>query len=117
MQLPSQVSAPLGAAYIALAGDAIAGAVTVRFFPWNEADALRLYVRPGNRRCGVGLALLQQALSCARERGCVSLRAIAMAGMDEGLRVLASAGFEMIEPFTDVPAAWEPVVFLRAPLT
>ncbi|MEO6062399.1 MAG: GNAT family N-acetyltransferase [Thermoflexales bacterium] len=116
MQLPTLVSAPLGAAYIALVGDAIAGAVTVRFHPWNKADLLRLFVRPGYRRQGVALALLRQALACARERGCSSLRAIAMAGMVEGQRVLGSAGFEVIEPFTEVPASWEPVVFLRARL-
>ena len=45
-----------------------------------------------------------------------SLGAIAMAGMEEGLRVLGSAGFMATEPFTEVPVSWEPVVFLRAPL-
>lgn len=114
MQLPSLVSAPLGAAYIAMEGDAVAGAISLRFYPWNEADVLRLYVRLGHRRRGIAQALLRQAMARARERGFASLRAIAMAGMAEGLRVLGSAGFMTTESFAEVPASWEPVVFLRA---
>ena len=116
MQLPALVSAPLGAAYIAMEGDAVASAICLRFYPWNEADVLRLYVRPGHRRRGIAQALLRQAMATARERGYASLRAIAMAGMKEGLRVLGSAGFTTTEPFVEVPASWEPVVFLHAPL-
>lgn len=113
MQLPALVSAPVGAAYIALEDDAVAGAVSLRFHPWNEVDALRLYVRHGYRRRGIARALLGHALASARARDCVSLRAIAMAGMTEGIGTLRAAGFEEVEPFTEVPASWEPVVFLR----
>lgn len=116
MQLPSLVSAPLGAAYIAMAGDAVAGAISLRFFPWGEADALRLYVRSAHRRRGIAQALLRQATAGARARGCASLRAIAMAGMTEGINALRAAGFQEVEPFTEVPASWQSVVFLRAML-
>ncbi|HQX11316.1 MAG TPA: GNAT family N-acetyltransferase [Thermoflexales bacterium] len=116
MQLPSLVSAPHGMAFIALHGDLIAGAVTVRFYPWNAADVLRLFVRAGYRRRGIALALLRQAQACAHARGCASLRALAMAGMSEGIATLRAAGFVEVEPFVEVPAAWEPVVFLRVPL-
>lgn len=114
MQLPALVNAPLGTAFIALLGDDIAGAVTVRFFPWNEADVLRLFVRARNRRQGIALALLRRALQSAHVRGCASLRAIAMAGMRDGIATLKAAGFAEVEPYTDVPASWQPVVFLRA---
>ncbi len=116
MQLPALVNAPLGAACIAMAGDAVAGAVSLRFFRLNDANVLRLYVRPGHRRRGIAQALLRQAMAIARERGYASLGAITMAGMEEGLHVLGSAGFMATEPFTEVPVSWEPVVFLRAPL-
>ena len=114
MQLPALVSAPVGAAYIALENDAVAGAVSLRFHPWNEANVLRLYVRPGFRRRGIAQALLGHALASARARDCVSLRAIAMAGMTEGIGALNSAGFKEVEPFAEVPESWQPVVFLRA---
>lgn len=114
MQLPSLVSVPRGAAYIAVDGGAIAGAATLRFHPGNHADVLRLFVRPGYRRRGIAQALLAQALACARDCGAVSLRAIAMAGMREGIAALNAAGFIDVAPFVEVPAAWEPVVFLRA---
>ncbi len=116
MQLPSLVSAPLGAAYIAMEGDAVAGAISLRFYPWNEADVLRLYVRPGHRRRGIAQALLRQAMANASERGFASLRAIAMAGMIEGIAALRAAGFQEVEPLTEVPASWGPVIFLRAML-
>ena len=114
MQLPTLVSAPRGAAYIAVDGGAIAGAATLRFHPGNEADVLRLYVRLGHRRRGIAQALLRQAMARARERGFASLRAIAMAEMCEGIATLGAAGFREVEPFTEVPASWQSVVFLRA---
>jgi hypothetical protein len=36
-----------------------------------------------------------------------------MAGMTEGVGALRAAGFSDVKPFTEVPASWEPVVFLR----
>lgn len=114
MQLPTLVSAPRGAAYIAMEGDTVAGAISLRFYPWNEADVLRLYVRLGHRRRGIAQALLRQAMARARERGFASLRAIAMAEMCEGIATLGAAGFREVEPFTEVPASWQSVVFLRA---
>jgi hypothetical protein len=61
-------------------------------------------------------AQVAQALAEARQLGCASLRAIAMAGMSEGIVALRAAGFAEIEPFTEVPESWQPVVFLRAML-
>jgi ribosomal protein S18 acetylase RimI-like enzyme len=116
VQLPALVSGTRGAAFIAVQGDAVAGAVTLRFFPWQEVDVLRLFVRPEHRRRGIAQALVGHALASARARGSVALRAIAMVGMTEGIAALRAAGFKEVEPFAEVPESWQPVVFLGAML-
>lgn len=62
----------------------------------DEGDVLRVAVRPEMRGCGIGGALVQEALRCARERGVTRLFLEVRSSNEAAIRMYRRCGFEQI---------------------
>lgn len=74
----------------------------------NEVGKLsRLYVRPAYRGRGIGKAILDAILASAHARGFQSLSLETATFMTEAHSLYRSMGFQVTEPFRDVPESLE----------
>jgi putative acetyltransferase len=67
--LPERYAAPAGALLIAYDGTDAIGCVAVKALDGRTAEIKRLYVVPSARRAGAGRALMEAAITFAREGG------------------------------------------------
>jgi len=63
---------------------------------WTGA-ILRLYVRPGDRRRGIGSELLDRTVDALVAQGAETVRAMVLAENDQGNEFYRTAGFEKVE--------------------
>ncbi len=91
------------AAKSAPAGIATAGCVAMRPFSQGVCEMKRLYVRPGYRGMGIGLALSKAVIVTARERGYDRMRLDTVASMVQAARLYEDLGFREIQPYRHNP--------------
>jgi len=98
--LPSDYRFPRGAIFLALDDDVATGCVGLRPLAWPRiAELKRLYVRPQDRRHGIGALLSQAALSAARAAGYHLVRLDTLPTMLAAQRLYETLGFSEIEAY------------------
>ena len=80
-----------------------AGCVAVRLLDPSSAEMKRLYVRDAHRGKGLGRALAQTAIRCARESGCARIVLDTLPKMGEAQALYRSLGFREIGPYLAEP--------------
>jgi GNAT superfamily N-acetyltransferase len=109
--LPGRYAPPAGRLALALSGGGIAGCIALRPVDEARAEAKRLYVRPGFRGQGIGLALLEWAIVEARAAGYREMLADTMPVMEKALAMYGGVGFQRTPPYT--PDATPGAIYLR----
>jgi GNAT superfamily N-acetyltransferase len=101
--LPGAYDAPHGALLGARAGGALAGCVALRRIDDERGELKRLYVRPDERRTGLGLALAEAAIDEARRLGYRRILLDTTPGMEKAQALYERLGFVDTEPYTQNP--------------
>jgi GNAT superfamily N-acetyltransferase len=104
--LPGSYTPPSGALLLAELASAVVGCVALRCLEAPDVGELkRLYVRPTARRQGVGLALTEAALACARRVGYRRIRLDTLPSMIDAQRMYRQLGFYEIPAYRHNPVA------------
>jgi putative acetyltransferase len=101
VRLPGPYIAPLGAIWLAHAGEEAVGCVALRPLPGSVGEVKRMYVAPGWRGRGVGRALLETLIHHARATGYQRLRLGTLADMAQAQALYRSLGFVPIERYRE----------------
>ena len=112
--LPAHYAQPEGIILIAECDDQPAGCVALGKLGDGTCEMKRLFVRPENRRKGVGSALCEALMAQAKKMGYTHMR---LATALEPPKVLyQSLGFKEIEAYRDVPNEIKNVVHMERKL-
>jgi len=103
MSLPGEYTPPAGCVLLAEADGALCGCVALRPLSDDICEMKRLYVRPDQRRRGIGRALAVAAIELARKRGYATMRLDTIASMFEAMRLYESLGFREIAAYRHNP--------------
>jgi len=104
--LPGEYAPPRGALLLAVEGDVVLGCVGLRPLEWPmTAELKRLYVRPGGRGRGLGVALSLAALKLAQEAGYGRVRLDTLPSMAWAQRLYEDLGFRDIGAYRFNPVA------------
>jgi GNAT superfamily N-acetyltransferase len=97
---------PQGRIFLAYGDGKLAGCVCLRRVSEGLAEIKRMYVRPEQRRKGIGRALVEAAIAEAREGGCTRLRLDTAPFLGESQRLYGGLGFVVTPPYADseIPA-------------
>jgi putative acetyltransferase len=101
--LPGAYDAPHGALLGARAGGTLAGCVALRRIDDERGELKRLYVRPDERRTGLGLALAEAAIDEARRLGYRRILLDTSPGMEKAQALYERLGFVDTQPYTQNP--------------
>ena len=105
--LPGNYAAPHGRLFLASVAAARrgepAGCIALRRFDARSGEVKRLYVRPGQRGCGLGARLARLAIEAAREAGYERLVLDTLYRMDDAVSLYRSLGFREIAAYYDNP--------------
>jgi ribosomal protein S18 acetylase RimI-like enzyme len=104
-ELPGDYSPPPGALIVAYVDGRAAGCVALRAFDSGACEMKRLFVRPGNRRLGLGRKLAESVVAAARERGYPRMRLDTVPGMEAAQALYEDLGFVEIAPYRPNPIA------------
>jgi GNAT superfamily N-acetyltransferase len=98
---------PKGRLLIASDATDVFGCACARTHDPNIAELKRMYVRPGERRKGVGRSLVEALIADLRGAGCLSLRLDSAGFMHEAHALYHSLAFRRIDayPESEIPAA------------
>ena len=96
---------PWGRLYLACADGKAAGCAAIARLDGEICELKRLYVRPEYRGRHIGNALMEQAISDARDIGYRYMRLDTFPFMEAAVRMYERRGFLPIEPYNDNPAA------------
>jgi ribosomal protein S18 acetylase RimI-like enzyme len=96
---------------LASVDDEPAGAIGVRPLEGDSCEIKRLYVRPAFRGVHLGRALLDRALTEARELGYRRVFADTMPSMTTALRMYRQVGFSDVERYSETPTTC--AIYLR----
>lgn len=107
--LPGEYVAPRGALLLAMVGGAVAGCVAMRAlddvdYP-NACEMKRLYVRPSQRRLGLGRLLAQAMVDQGLRSGYSTMLLDTLDDMEAARGLYAALGFEEIPPYYFNPIA------------
>ena len=102
-ELHLEYGPPLGAALLAVEGDAAVGFVGVRRFTDGVGELKRMYVAPSGRGRGTGRALATAAVDAAAVLGYRELLLDTVASMEAAIATYAALGFEPTEPYRHNP--------------
>jgi len=97
--LPGAYSPPAGRLYLALQAGEPAACAAVRPLDEEACEIKRLYVRPSQRRRGIGRMLVQRALADARTIGYERAVLDTLATMHEAQRLYSALGFIETAPY------------------
>ncbi|MEW6511132.1 MAG: GNAT family N-acetyltransferase [Bacteroidota bacterium] len=113
--LPGPYVPPSGGLFIAWDEDLAIGCVALRpLEPPEIAELKRLFVRPGNRGRGIGMALCRTALDRARTEGYTRVRLDTLPDMHDARRLYTALGFRKIPPYCFNPI--EGAIFMEVSL-
>jgi GNAT superfamily N-acetyltransferase len=102
-ELPGEYVPPRGALVLATIDGRAAGCAALRPFDSTRCEAKRLYVRPGFRGHGLGLALLEWVVARARQAGYAEMVGDTMPVMEQALKMYDRFGFERCTAYSDHP--------------
>ena len=97
--LPGNYSPPMGCLLLAKAGEQDAGCIAVRQLEPRIAELKRLFVQPAFRGRGIGQALVEQALTFAREARYRIIRLDTLREMKSAIALYTAFGFKEIPPY------------------
>lgn len=97
--LPGRYASPDGAIFLAIDNGIAIGCVGIRPREEREAELKRLYVRPENRRQGVGKELLDAAMARAKEIGYLSIVLDTLPTMQVAKSLYLDYGFKKIPAY------------------
>lgn len=112
--LPGRYAPPRGSLRLALIGGIAAGCVAVRPLDDEICEMKRLYVKPDQRRSGLGRRLVDVALQDARRIGYGVMRLDTLSTMTAAIALYRSVGFRTIPAYYDNPI--ESAVYLECSL-
>lgn len=108
--LPGKYAPPDGRLYIATVDGQPAGCVALRRLDATTGEVKRLYVRPGCRGCGLGLALARRVVEDARSIGYGRLVLDTLDRMTSARKIYEALGFRRTVPYCVNPL--EGVVYM-----
>jgi GNAT superfamily N-acetyltransferase len=99
---------PVGRLLVALDSGKLVGCACLRLQHAEFAELKRMYVRPCNRRKGIGRALVEALTTEARTSGATTLRLDSARFMTEAHALYRSLGFVEIPPYaeSEIPEAF-----------
>lgn len=109
--LPGHYAPPLGALFLAMDGESVAGCVAMKSLGHGVCEMKRLYVRPKFRKKGIGRMLAGEVVRHALQLGYHRIRLDTLASLIEAMDLYRSMGFKEIPPYYDNPLSgvvyWE----------
>ncbi|HLI95580.1 MAG TPA: GNAT family N-acetyltransferase [Candidatus Baltobacteraceae bacterium] len=114
-QLPGSYVPPGGRLAIARCDGSVAGCIALRPIDSDSCEVKRLYVRPGFRGAGLGVALVGWLTAQARSIGYKTMFAETMPVMQRALAMYERMGFERVDAYAE--EATPGAVYLRLRLT
>jgi putative acetyltransferase len=103
--LPGDYTPPNGRLYLAFERSESVGCVGLRRLEESACEMKRLYVKPNNRREGIGRALAELVIGDARNIGYSKMRLDTVATMMPAIALYRSLGFKEIPPYRHNPIA------------
>jgi GNAT superfamily N-acetyltransferase len=103
--LPGPFAPPAGCLLIAKDDGEPAGCIALRDRGEGTSELKRLYVQPGHRGKDLGRILVGAVIECARELGYRRIILDSHVSMTKAHEIYANAGFRVIPPPDDFPAA------------
>jgi len=103
--LPGEYARPNGRLYLAFERSKPVGCVGLRGLEEGVCEMKRLYVKPNNRREGIGRALAELVIRDAGDIGYSKMRLDTVAAMIPAITLYRSLGFKEIPPYRHNPIA------------
>ncbi|HUW43300.1 MAG TPA: GNAT family N-acetyltransferase [Thermoplasmata archaeon] len=103
--LPGEYARPNGRLYLAFERSRPVGCVGLRGLEEGVCEMKRLYVKPNNRREGIGRELAELVIRDARDIGYSKMRLDTIAAMMPAITLYKSLGFKEIPPYRYNPIA------------
>lgn len=101
--LPGVYGPPGGELLLAKRGDHVLGCIAVKQLAPGVAEIKRLFVRPKERKAGLGKALIEAALLTAKELGYAEVKLDTLPEMTAAIDLYKSFGFAPIPPYGSHP--------------
>ena len=101
--LPGVYGPPGGELLLAKRGDHVLGCIAVKQLAPGVAEIKRLFVRPRERKAGLGKALIEAALLTAKELGYAEVKLDTLPEMTAAIALYKSFGFAPIPPYGSHP--------------
>ena len=98
-------AAPRGVFLLVYQGDEVVGCGAVRTITPSVGELNRMWIRPDNRRRGLGDRLLAELVEQSRALGHETLRLDTNNALTQALTLYRKHGFEPVERFNDNPDA------------
>ena len=103
--LPGKYAPPRGSLQLATCDGAPAGCVALREIDADSCEMKRMFVYPDFHGQGVGRALADAVIAAARAAGYRTMRLDTSIRQQEARTLYRRMGFEIIEPYYDLPPA------------
>ena len=101
--LPGIYGPPGGELLLAKRGDHVLGCIAIKALAPGVAEIKRLFVRPKERKAGIGKALVQAALVAARQLDYREIKLDSLPDMTAAIALYKSFGFRPIAPYGSHP--------------
>ena len=101
--LPGPYAPPLGELLLAKRGDHVLGCIALKPLTPGVAEIKRLFVRPRERKAGLGKALVTAAIAAARQMGYGEIKLDTLPSMEGAIALYQGFGFAPIAPYGSHP--------------
>ena len=101
--LPGVYGRPGGELLLAKRGDHVLGCIALKALAPGAAEIKRLFVRPRERKVGLGKALVTAAITTAKELGYIEVKLDTLPEMTAAIALYKSFGFAPIPPYGSHP--------------
>ncbi len=99
LHLKEMYAFPKGGILLSIKDNIYTGCVAIRQKSEDIAELKRMYIKPPYRNAGVGVGLLEKALSMAKELGYKKIRLDTLDTMHGAIHLYKNLGFHEIEPY------------------
>jgi ribosomal protein S18 acetylase RimI-like enzyme len=101
--LPGVYGPPGGELILAKRGDHVLGCIALKALTPGVAEIKRLFVRPRERKAGLGKALVTAAIATAKQLGYGEIKLDSLPSMDAAIALYKSFGFAPVAPYGSHP--------------